>query len=166
VKTGGPLSGRALTVIDTPAGTRIVLKMKDRAILMPQVWSTTQGELNPIQVGAVLEFRNPSTAESDTIALPAVNWKAPGNFGVLKYADRDGPEGPCRKATVTRKVLKVSCKGSAFTVDEPTQGSLVATLSFGGDPLGRQCAEFGGNVRADVPGVFKATDAPPPSVCP
>lgn len=166
VETGGPLAGRALTVVDTPAGTKVVLKVKDRAILMPQVVTTSGDPLNPIQVGAVLELRNPGTGESDTIALPATNWSASGNFGLLKYADRDGSEGPCRSVKVTRKLLKVSCKGSAFTLDEAAQGSLRATLLFGGDPLARQCAEFGGNVRIDVPGAFKATTAPPPPICP
>lgn len=166
LKGGGPLAGQSLTVLDTPGGTKVVLKSKDRTILLPLVVDQFIDPLRPEDVGAVLELRNPSTMESDTISLPAVNWSSSG-FGSVKYVDRDGSEGPCRKAKITRKVLKVSCKGSAFTLDEPTQGSLQATLSFGGDPLARQCGEFGGgSIRLDVPGGFKATNAPPPAVCP
>lgn len=165
LKGGGPLAGQALTVLETPGGTKVVLKSKDRTILLPLVVDQFIDPLRPEDVGAVLELRNPSTMESDTISLPAVNWSSSG-FGAVKYVDRDGSEGPCRKAKITRKVLKVSCKGSAFTLDEPTQGSLQATLSFGGDPLARQCGEFGGSIRLDVPGAFKATNAPPPAICP
>jgi hypothetical protein len=63
------------------------------------------------------------------------------------------------------KKLTAKCIGSlGFTLDEPTQGSLDASLGLAGGA--QQCAGFGGDVVIDQPGKFKAKKASPPAVCP
>lgn len=155
-----PIAGRRLAVVETPTGTKLVLKVKDDALLVPYPIGNANEDLLPTQVGATLELSNQTSGETDVISLPAANW-----VSNEQYVDKTG-NGPCRKAKLRKNVLKVSCKGIGFTLDEPLQGELVATFTIGTDPATRQCAVFGGDVKLDAPGIFKAKKAPPVLACP
>jgi len=70
--------------------------------------------------------------------------------------------------------LKAVCGGAQipFSLDEPGgQGSLAVRLTTGSEALSH-CMLFGGVVRYDAPaaagggGIFKALDAPEPTLCP
>jgi hypothetical protein len=57
--------------------------------------------------------------------------------------------------------------GIGFTLDEPAQGTLAVRLTLGTGPFAvRLCTRFGGTVKNDVPGYFRAQDAPTPAACP
>jgi outer membrane protein assembly factor BamB len=130
----------------------------------------------PTTAGAVLELRNPTSGETATITLPADHWTArpsatvPGTFRYT-YHDNAGAIGPCRSATLeSGKKLDVKCSGAgiAFSLDEPSQGSIAVKLTTGAF---RHCMLFGGTVVADRstsggPGMFKAQSAAAPSACP
>jgi len=158
-KTGGPLTGRSFLVYDTTQSTKLVVKAKDSAVLYPLAG------LSPGTFGATLEILNPTTLEGISMPLPAAGWVVSSNTAT--YSDKEGTFGPCSKVKLKReKLLRAVCKGIAFTLNEPMQGSLRATLELAGDPRSRQCVEFGGTVTIDAPGTFKALDSPPPATCP
>jgi hypothetical protein len=74
-----------------------------------------------------------------------------------------------------RRLLRAACRGAGipFTLDEPAQGSLAASLALGASPA--FCMEFGGAQRKDfgigsnlnVPllGRFRRSEAPAPTSC-
>jgi hypothetical protein len=168
-------AGKKLLVKDKenrPDTRKLVLLAKDGANLDTPA---PNGANDPTLRGALLRLYNPGTQESATFALPASGWRGLGNPAGskgYKYIDRDLANGPCK--TVVWKpanVLKAVCKGAqiAFTLDEPTQGSLAAALSAGTEGA---CMLFGGEIKRDRPavgnqsGLFKAKDAPAAPMCP
>ncbi len=168
-----PLSGKTLSLIDpTNADKRKVLVVsKDVGLPVP----TADGGVAPTQAGGTLELFNPTTLESNTFALPAAHWtglgKPAGSKG-YRYRDSDGVSGPCSLVLYRPgKVLKAKCSGPevAFTLDEPSQGSLAVAIDVGSKQL---CMAFGGDVKRDAgragkaAGRFKATNAPSPGACP
>jgi hypothetical protein len=85
---------------------------------------------------------------------------------MLRDRDPRGLLGPVRSARLKPgRFAKVVAKGAGidFRLDEPSQGSLGATLRSGDR---HYCTLFGGTVRRDQPGVFIAVRAPAPVVCP
>jgi outer membrane protein assembly factor BamB len=127
--------------------------------------------------GGEIVIRNPSTGEIDRLPLPAQNWKILGtirNPKGYRYFDKDGSEGPCRAVILrTGRVLRINCPkpGIDFTLDEPSQGSLMGGLVIGETPVG-YCLRFGGVVLEDSRrsgvfnrGAFRARDAPIPPGC-
>ncbi|HEV7731513.1 MAG TPA: hypothetical protein VGR62_05090 [Candidatus Binatia bacterium] len=127
---------------------------------------------DPRNGGGVLEVRNPVTGELSTVPLPASNWTArEGAKGLEYYAysDRSRASGPCTSIAIKGGSLKATCKGDqiAFTLDEPTQGSLALRLTTGaGVAARRYCLVFGGDVSLDRPGSFRARRSGVPAVCP
>lgn len=159
------LAGKALVLRETAGRSKLALRVKDPAVFA----STPGGAGDPTLDGAVLELRNPLTAETATIALPAPLWRAKSGSrpGVLtyKYADKPLAAGPCRTAVVkSGRLLKAKCLGlGGFTLDEPAQGTLDVRLTLGTGG-GAHCLRFGG-VAVDVPGRFTARNATPPTAC-
>jgi hypothetical protein len=104
------------------------------------------------------------------MALPARGWvglgSPPGANG-YRYRDRARSLGPCTGATLTRKRFRVRCTGQdvGFTLDEPQQGSLRASVALGTEGL-RACFSFGGTIHRDAVGIFQAKRAPAPTFCP
>lgn len=161
------VSGRKLLLRDRDddaSRRKIVLLSQDASLV-------TSGD--PTQGGATLRVANPTPGGDDTtIDLPAANWQALGSpAGSRGYRYKD-PAGACRAKVRAGKLAKVICRGTVvgFTLDEPSQGSLVATLQLATAPA--LCMEFGGTVRRDIPaqagktGTFLAMEAPPPASCP
>jgi hypothetical protein len=153
-----------------PKKNNLTVKLTDLGVIAPSVG----GGADPTLVGASLVLFNPSTAESETYALPAGNWSISGDPARLrgyKYRDSDFAAGPCKsvKLTVTGK-LAAKCKGPliGFTLDEATQDNLGMSLRF--DTL-QTCTVFGGVVKRDTSsaggnlGRFVATNAAEPAVC-
>ena len=171
------LAGRNLVVQQDeadPAKNRLVLGARDTRLIVSRA---DGGPQDPTVHGGVFELSNPVTGETATFPLPAGSWTAlPGNKpGRERYRYRDSSgTTPCTKVIMkTAKTVTVECRGPlmTFTLDEPSQGSLRATLRLGsGGP--DLCFEFGGTVRDDVgtgatgKGLFAAKDAPPPTTCP
>lgn len=158
--------GKQITVSDNllkPAKRKIQVSVKDTTFLVPTPGSSG----DPSLTGATLVVENPTTLERVTFDLPAANWK-PGK--AFKYSDKKPLEGPCGAAAIKKGQWQVTCTGDqiGFTLDEASQGSLAATLTFGSE---RSCALFGGEVKKDFPaagkkaGVFQAKNAPPPPAC-
>jgi len=160
------LGGKAIVVLDQGAASRLIVRAKDAYIFA----STPGGPGDPTLDGATLVVTNPTSLETATLTLPAPLWKPspgtkPGRVQ-YKYSDPTAAAGPCRAASVKAgRVLKVKCLGSlgGFTLDEASQGGLNVrlTLGTGGAPY---CMAFGG-VTVDVPGQFKARNAPAPMTC-
>lgn len=165
------LDGRKLVVKGhaDPAKRAITFVAKS-----PVVQSPPPGAIgDPSVAGATFRLWNPSTLEEATFFLPpGAEWKGLGKpKGTLgwKYLDKSGDHGPCVKLQVNAvKQVKVTCKGKRgvipFTLDEASQGSLAASVQFGLESP--QCAEFGGLVVKDEPGIFKAKSAAPLAACP
>jgi hypothetical protein len=169
------LTGQRLLVRDRdgdPGRRRVTVTSRDPAIVSPAPGSAG----DPTLGGARLRVVNPTTLEEAVVDLPAVRWEAsgtpPGSKG-YRYRDRDLASGPCRSARVRGGArLRVSCRGAGipFTLDEPAQGSLAATVELGTDVVA--CMLFGGAaVTRDTPavggatGVFRARNAPAPAGC-
>lgn len=164
------LPGTKLVLKDRgdPTKRALTVQMKDELLQTPPAGSVH----DPRVAGATVRIWNPTTLEEAVFALPpGADWKAlgnpPGSKG-YRYADKTGV-GPCRKLVAKRQSkLKVSCKASTgsipFSLDEPSQGGLAASVRLGG--MAPQCASFGGFVIADEPGLFKAKGAPTLPACP
>ncbi len=173
------ISGKKLKLRDRlgdPRARKLTLVSKDPVTTTPAAGSLA----DPRLTGSTLHLINPTTGESDTYDLPASGWKAlgknpEGSKGYL-YKDKGLVNGPCKKVQVRPgKGVKASCTGDRilFSLDEPTQGSLTATLSLGfGEDGQHYCMAFGGSVRKDFGtgtqfiGSFEAKDAPAPMSCP
>ena len=169
-----PRKGQTLLLKDklaVPEKRRVVWVAKDDALLAPAPASAD----DPTLAGGSLHLRNPATGEEQTFALPATGWQGlgkPAGAKGYKYKDKSGASGPCKAAVLKPgKMAKVVCQGDQilFSLDEPAQGSLDATLSIGGLS---QCTHFGGDLKKDRPatakktGLFKAVKAPAPTGCP
>jgi hypothetical protein len=140
-----------------PGELKLAIVSKDPLLFAP----SPGGPNDPSAGGATFELRNPVSAESTSIVLPAAGWvgktgKKPGAV-VWKYAD---VAGVCRRVRLLAgKKLTIKCLGDlGFSLDEPSQGNLVATLAFAGGH--RHCMSFGGVV-ADEPGRFVAKNSSP-----
>jgi len=151
---------------------RLSLVSKSAAIVAP-----APGQGDPTQLGGVLRVANPLTGDDDVrYRLPASGWTGVGRPAGAKgyqYTDKRGANGPCTSVLVEPgKKIDATCAGSgfAFTLNEPAQELVAASLTLGDDPT--LCMQFGGVVKRDVPaqdgtaGLFKAEDAPPPESCP
>jgi hypothetical protein len=164
-KFGEHVAGRLLRLRDrgTPGARTLVVRMTDPAISVPV--PGTAGA--PTVGGGTLSVANPTTGERSTVALPAANWAGLGRPpGARGYRYRDAGGGPCERALLRDGKITAICRrgGIGFTLDEPEQGHLAATLTTGaGDS---HCAFFGGRIVADVPategssGAFEAVQAP------
>lgn len=131
----------------------------------------TAGAFDPTVGGGMLELVNPTSGETATIALPAVGWHA-GPAGGYRYEDHHHV-GPCSKVFVEPKRIQVSCAGAgiAFSLDEPSQGSLGVRITVGSAGV-RRCFLFGGTIKRDQStgggsgALFYAKNAMAPADCP
>jgi hypothetical protein len=171
----GSLAGRKLLVRDKslkPEVRRIVVISNDGGnISAPAPGSSG----DPTLGGGLLRIVNPTTGKSDSFTLPSFHWRGngqPAGSTGYTYKDRDGP---CRYARlIAGRILRAVCKGSGirFSLDEPSQGGLSATLALGAGEELVYCMHFGGTVRRDVgissarAGRFHAINSPPPTSCP
>jgi polyvinyl alcohol dehydrogenase (cytochrome) len=134
----------------------------------------------PTTTGAELRVVNPSSAEEQTMSLPADFWKALGNPAGskgYKYKDSKAVNGPCKSVQIKPgKLVKLKCKGAgiAYSLDEASQGEVAVTLRMGlGDEI-EYCMRFGGTVSKDLGtgvspsgnGLFKAKNTERPNACP
>jgi len=160
-----PLPGSGLTLRDlAPQLRKLTLKASHPfAAPLPVI-----DDAAPTLGGGTVEVTNPTTGEQAAIALPAAGWLAlgtPPGVGGYRYTDRRRVLGPCTKAELRAHRTRLQCKGDgiAFTLGEPSQGSLRVTIATGTDLLAR-CFEFTAP-RRDVPGLFSARRAPAPPRC-
>jgi hypothetical protein len=178
--TLGPLFGHKIVFNDhasNPLRRKLLVAADDGTVLLPLPGSLD----DPTSAGAEITIVNPTTLESASFALPAgASWQtvqdATGFVGYL-YRDAAGANGPC-KSLLARQggTIKAICTAKLqplpFSLDEPSQGSLVFSVRLGSYPP--QCATFGGRVSKDAgtssgsKGSFKAVSAPPAlgSACP
>lgn len=172
-----PVSGKRLVVRDKdgdPTQRKILATAADPLIEVPLPGSAN----DPSLLGATLELRNPVSGEAAQFFLPpGPEWGRLGGQKGLRgyvYRDRAGNHGPCRLLSVRRgRRFKAVCSGAygdiAFTLDEPSQGTLTVTLRLGGANL--HCMSFGGTLIRDsqaiggAVGVFSAKNAPA-AACP
>jgi hypothetical protein len=167
-KVGAPTAGKAIVLKDEPVKTdkrALQVAAADKSF----VFGSAGGPGDPVLHGATLVLKNPTTLETQTISLPAANWVSAGAQG-FTYADKALAAGPCAAVAVKLGSWSAKCKGAqiAFTLDEPAQGSLGATLNLGSVP---SCVLFGGQIKKDLAagakaGVFQGKGAPPPAACP
>jgi hypothetical protein len=174
VKMSEEIAGRQLLVQDKdgdPTKRDLLVRSQDRTIIAAPPGSGG----DPTLSGGSLELWNAATGEKATFPLPAAHWKGlgtPAGIKGYKYEDRDRLAGPCQTVEIRNgENVRARCRGSqmTFSLDEPSQGSLVARLKTDALPF---CMVFGGRVVRDIPaangkkGVFKAYDAPIPADCP
>lgn len=119
--------------------------------------------LDPTVSGATLELVNRTTLESATFVLPAADWKGLGNPAGSKGYKFKASAGPCTSVVLKPdKLIKAVCNAKhgsiPFSLDEASQGALAVAFRIA--TAAPQCAEFGGDVSLDVPGFFKARNAP------
>lgn len=120
--------------------------------------------------GAVIEVSNPLTGEHAYANLVAEGWELKG-FDGYRYKGKGGHYGPCKTVQFTPGKLKARCKGLGlrYSLDEPSQGEMAVRLHLANGE--RICTEFGGEVSHDQStqdggtAKFRASNAPPPSVC-
>lgn len=144
----GLLSGRRLVVTDNaadPSARRIVLASNDSFAELPPPTAPSDPTLH----GAALRLDNPTTGEAAQFTLPSTHWRATA-VG-YRYADPDGENGPCHRVDLRDGRLRLRCRARdaaiPFSLDEPSQGSLVASFRLGsGSAL---CFGFGGAIIRD-----------------
>jgi cysteine-rich repeat protein len=154
--------GLKLVLKASAAGEKLVWVSKSPALALPAS--------PPTDVGATLDIVNPGSGESATLSLPAGVWAANGAGTVLKFVNKEAPNGPSPvKVAVLKdaKVLKVVARATGITLDETTQGSLGVALTVGND---RYCSVFDGPlgngvVIRDQPGQFIGKHAVAPAAC-
>lgn len=144
----------------SPEKRRIQFLINDTLVMTG--WGGSSSD--PRVSGATLTLHNPTTQETATIPLPAKDWTWIGNPpGAKGYRFRAPPgENPCRITIKPSKLVRGVCSSKRgplpFTLDEPSQGSIVVAYQAG--PTAPLCAKFGGSVSIDVPGFFKARKVP------
>jgi hypothetical protein len=156
----GPVRGRKYLLKDDatdPTARSIKFAANDQSFLVPAPGSAG----DPTIAGGSFKIVNPSTLESATFVLPSGFWRATGR--TYTYSDPDGVNGPCKKIQARGGSLKVTCLGHngtiPFTLDEPTQGRVTASLQLGASP--KQCAtsafplEDAGTANPGPRGVYK-----------
>jgi hypothetical protein len=186
-----PVTGRSIKMKDkTQPGTarrKLGVLSRDPTVAIPG----DGGAGDPTLSGGSIELLNTSgSGESDTVDLPAGNWRrVPSSLakplrGWLYKEIVDNPPTNDYKIYVliksnssgTSKVLKAKVKDYrgtvlSYTLDEPSQGSMGVLISTGTD---QHCMDFGGEVRHDEGevlgdgvhrGKFGARLAPAPPSC-
>lgn len=168
-------SGKKLQVSDRagdPSRRKVTFQSRDPALTSPAPGSTGDPRLG----GAALGLAR-GTDEVDAWSLPASGWQGlgkPAGTQGWRYTDKRRVHGPCKSVQLQPgRQLKATCLGSqiAFSLDEPTQGSLAVTFAPGTSGV-RSCFVFGGTVSRDVgttpgpTGQFRAANAPAPAACP
>jgi hypothetical protein len=123
------------------------------------------GPDDPVDAGATFQIMNPGTGESFTFDLPKTHWSTTPAGTLFKYRDSALAEsGKVKIALAGGRSLKVSGRRTGISLNETSQGALVAVLTLGSF---RYCARFDdGSVSRDQPGAFSAKNAPPPASCP
>jgi hypothetical protein len=145
-----------------------VLHAKDPALVAPP----RAGAADPTVVGATLVVKNSAGLTPDTwsTTLPNTGWTGLGTPAGSKGYKFSG-SGPCTKALLKPKLLKLLCKGSGigYSLNEATQGSVAAKLSLGSGAAAPRsyCLDFAPPaVITDEVNQFKAERAPAASGCP
>jgi hypothetical protein len=153
-----PVPGTRLTIKSRDGRERLSFSAKG-SFTIPEAG----GPDDPSSAGARLELTNPGSGESFSFDLPQTHWEAAR--GGFRYRDADLVEsGRVKIALVGARVLKISGKRAGITLDEPSQGTLIAVLTVGSF---RYCARFDdGSITRDEAGSFSARNAPPPASCP
>lgn len=157
-----------------PGRRRLVVVARGSAIPAAAVATSA----DPTLAGASLTVRNPASGKQSTIELPASRWSGLGNPAGSKgfrYRDPHLGAGPCKVAVFKPgRVLRVACQGAGvgFGLEDSPQGSLAVKFRSGAVDTASACLHFGGAVRRDsaagagVVGLFRATAAPAPAICP
>src|SRR5262245_2291013 len=104
------------------------------------------GADDPGRDGGVLQIVAQS-GESAHLELPASGWKANGAGSVFKFS------GSVVRVTLKRGAFKVTAKTSGISLGEPKQDGIGLVLTVGSI---RYCVFFGGQIKKDQPGRFKA----------
>ncbi len=156
------LSGRSLTLRERNG------ELKARVTIKDNVGVDARPDADPSLSGATVTFENPGSGESVAVQVPAgADWRATRTNKVTSYR-YSGP-GPCKRVSLSSKGhLKLSCKVPAvgLTLDEPTQNEIQVSVRVGnGSGAQLYCARFGGIIRVDQPGTFRALKAPA-NTCP
>jgi hypothetical protein len=172
LRGAGPVSGQLLSLRDRagdPGERRLLVRSKDPAVQAPAAGSAG----DPTLGGAVLRILNRDPLESAEHPLPASGWRAAGGGEGYFYSDSAQTGGACRSVVIAQHDIQALCSGEgvAFSLDEPSQGSLAVELVLGGGVV--YCMEFGGEVHTDFgtgrrrggAGRFLATNAPAPAAC-
>lgn len=158
------VAGKRLVIRDDGAVRRLNLVMRDPHITP----ALPDGPGDPSVDGASLTLSTP-TSDHIVLALPAGGWskRAEGGF---EYHGSAGSQ-TCPEVVLAPGSLMARCRTDAagLLLDEPL-GRVDVTFTVG-EPGFPYCASFGGAlqqdrpVSGDVPGLFRAIDAPPPSSC-
>lgn len=187
--TDQPIAGQKLKMKDATqpgvARRRVVFAARDASIVIPADGSSADPTLH----GGAIEIANSAgTGEVAVVTLPTGGWRrAPRDTGkpLVGWKYREVVNAPPANDFKIKVVLATRSSGPvlralvkddrgnviAYTLDEPTQGSMAIRIVTGTD---RHCAEFGGYIRSDESrdlgdgvfrGVFIAKDAPAATLC-
>lgn len=124
---------------------------------------------NPVNEGAAITFTE--GVASETILLPAPNWKALGNPpGSKGFKYRDSSGATCKKVLVKGTAIKALCKPTAPGAPPFDAGSdppISIVLSIGADTQ-RYCAECpnGGEQKGNPANLTKLKNCLAPAACP
>jgi hypothetical protein len=114
------------------------------------------GEVNFFDTGG-------SGIMTDTLGGTWTGLGSPAGSKGWKYSNTSAPVGGAVKLIIMKTaVIKILAKDDG-TVNGPLAGTLGITLETGTD---NRCAEFGGTVIKNDPGLVKRKDAPAPGTCP
>jgi len=173
------LAGKKIAFADAdgaPSKRKVVVLAKDPETMVSPAPGSAE---DPTLVDASLTITNPSTGETQTVALPSAGWSGIGNpAGVkgYKYKDSGAAFGPCSSVQIKAgKLVKAVCRGAglSFSLDETSQGEIAVSLNLGAGGTWQYCAAFGGQIIKDEgtsvtagKGSFKAKAAVRPASCP
>ena len=161
--TDVPVAGRRLDLAanaGNSAQRRIAFRVVDGAVAPPFA--------DPSLGASLLVFASNANGHCRAnVELPAANWRPLGSAGAgWVYRDPAGAAQGIRKVVVRAGRIVVRGKGAAFPcgLEADQQAVPVAVaLRLGGV---RYCAAFGGEVRRNQPGRFRARNALAPASCP
>lgn len=125
---------------------------------------------NPSTGATLRVFASNATGQCHAaIDLPVANWRAIGGDGPARgwrYRDKSAASMGIRNIVVRNGKVVIRGRGVEFPCGLEADQQAVpvsVVLQMGGM---RYCASFGGEVHRNKPQHFRATNAPPPPVCP
>src|SRR5262245_36661397 len=157
-----------LSIRETPHGTKIKFRARKGSVAFP-------GGESPTLSGAAFQVFNSAGGTDDVCAsLPAGSWRVQAvdpSYGPIAwtYSDPTNALGPVRRAhfggSGKYADIRVLLQGAAYTLDEPSQGSVAVGLRMSNlypppyPDHTRYCTNFAppyATITEDVAGAFRA----------
>jgi len=158
------VAGQRLVIRDLGTLRRVALVMRD-----PHITPALPGGAGDPSISGASLALSSASGDHALLALPASGWSR-GDDGGFEYHGAPGSQ-TCPEVVLAPGSLTARCRtdDAGLLLDAPL-GSVEVAFRIG-EPGFPYCASFGGTVQqdrpvsGDLPGLFRAIDAPPPESC-